>query len=137
MKTDTQTYETGATSHAVNDLILFTDNTRELAELRDKIYMQGVKPDENDIIKSHLTGFFGNGECSGYAGTIQERVKAILQKRFARLFYEALEFYKKEFPENYYQSRGNTGSNIISYDEQEEFCQLYANDFENWKRENA
>lgn len=32
------TYETGATSHAVNDLILFTDNTRELAELRDSIY---------------------------------------------------------------------------------------------------
>lgn len=31
-------YETGATSHAVNDLILFTDNTRDLAELRDSIY---------------------------------------------------------------------------------------------------
>ena len=31
-------YETGATSHAVNDLILFTDNTRELAELRDYVY---------------------------------------------------------------------------------------------------
>jgi hypothetical protein len=31
-------YETGATSHAVNDLILFTDNTRELAEMRDRIY---------------------------------------------------------------------------------------------------
>lgn len=32
-------YETGATSHSVNDLILFTDNTRELAALRDRIYM--------------------------------------------------------------------------------------------------
>jgi hypothetical protein len=38
MKPNTVTYETGATSHAVNDLILFTDNTRGLAELRDKIY---------------------------------------------------------------------------------------------------
>lgn len=34
MKQEITTYETGATSHAVNDLILFTDNTRELAELR-------------------------------------------------------------------------------------------------------
>jgi hypothetical protein len=35
-----QKYETGATSHAVNDLILFTDNTRELAHSRDIIYNQ-------------------------------------------------------------------------------------------------
>lgn len=34
------TFETGATSHAVNELILFTDNTRELAELRDRIYVK-------------------------------------------------------------------------------------------------
>lgn len=33
------TYETGATSHVVNDLILFTDNTRELAEMRDHIFL--------------------------------------------------------------------------------------------------
>lgn len=38
MKQEIVKYETGATSHAVNDLILFTDNTRELAELRDSIY---------------------------------------------------------------------------------------------------
>lgn len=38
MSTNKAIYETGATSHAVNDLILFTDNTRELAELRDSIY---------------------------------------------------------------------------------------------------
>lgn len=31
-------YETGATTHAVNDLILFADNTRELAQLRDDLY---------------------------------------------------------------------------------------------------
>lgn len=38
MNTNKIIYETGATSHAVNVLILFTDNTRELAELRDAIY---------------------------------------------------------------------------------------------------
>lgn len=31
-------YETGATSPAVNDLILFTDSTRQTAEFRDTIY---------------------------------------------------------------------------------------------------
>lgn len=31
-------YETGATSHAVNDLILFTDNTPVLVAIRDGIY---------------------------------------------------------------------------------------------------
>lgn len=38
MNNENTKYETGATSHAVNDLILFTDNTRELSELRDSIY---------------------------------------------------------------------------------------------------
>lgn len=130
-------YETGATSHAINDLILFADNTRELAQLRDSIYMQGVQPGDGDIIKSHLTGFFGNGEITGYAGTIQERVKGILKKRFNKLFYEAVERYKKEFPDDHYQTRGNIGDNVISYDQQEEFCQLYADDFDNWKREHG
>lgn len=31
-------FETGATSAAVNELILYTDNTRELAEKRDKYF---------------------------------------------------------------------------------------------------
>jgi hypothetical protein len=130
-------YETGATSHAINDLILFADNTRELVKIRDEIYMQGVKPVDNDIIKSHLSGYFGNGEVSGYSGSIQQRVKGILKMRFNRLFYEAIDMYKKEFPDNHYQTRGNVGDNVISYDEQEEFCQLYADDFDNWKLENS
>lgn len=32
------TFETGATSAAVNELILYTDNTKELAEYRDVTY---------------------------------------------------------------------------------------------------
>lgn len=130
------TYETGATTHAINDLILFADNTPKLAKIRDEIYMQGVKPSDNDIIKSHLSGFFGNGECLGYAGSINDRVKNILNKRFNRLFYETIEAYKMEFPNSHYQTRGNIGENVISFDEQEEFCWLYSNDFENWKSAN-
>ncbi len=38
MKNNTVIFETGATSAAVNELILYTDNTRELAELRDAMY---------------------------------------------------------------------------------------------------
>jgi hypothetical protein len=44
MKQNTIIYETGATSHAVNDLILFTDNTRELAAIRDSRYESFAKP---------------------------------------------------------------------------------------------
>lgn len=130
-------FETGATTHAVNDLILFADNTRELAELRDEIYMQGVNPSDNDIIKGHLSGWFGNGEVKGYSGSINDRVKGILQQRFNMLFYETVEAYKKEFPDNHYQTRGNIGDNVITYDEQQEFCQLYADDFDNWKQEHG
>jgi len=130
-------FETGATTHEVNDLILFAENTRKLTELRDTIYMQAVKPSDNDILKSHLSGFFGNGECEGYAGTIQDRVKTILHKRFNRLFYETVEAYKKEFPDNHYKTNGDVGKNVISYPQQEEFCKLYAEDFENWKKEHG
>lgn len=130
-------YETGATTHAVNDLILFADNTRELAKVRDEIYLQAVKPNRNDILYSHLSGFFGNGECEGYRQPIDVRVKNILSKRFNRLFYDTLEAYAKEFPTCHYQSRGNIGDNVITYDQQEEFCKLYAEDFDNWKQEHG
>jgi hypothetical protein len=37
-KPEPEIYETGATQHHINSLILYTDNTRELVELRDEIY---------------------------------------------------------------------------------------------------
>lgn len=43
------TFETGATTHAVNDLILFTDNTRELVEIRDSIYQLYVNKNLNEV----------------------------------------------------------------------------------------
>lgn len=44
-------FETGASSHAVNDLILFTDNTRELAEMRDEIYSRYMNSGNNIPIR--------------------------------------------------------------------------------------
>jgi hypothetical protein len=53
MNTTKPIYETGATSHAVNDLILFTDNTSQLADLRDNIYTDWAN-----------VGNFGTGKTS-------------------------------------------------------------------------
>lgn len=38
MEKNTPVFETGATSGAVNELILYTDNTRKLVSYRDAIY---------------------------------------------------------------------------------------------------
>ena len=97
-------YETGATTHAVNDLILFTDNTRQTADLRDSIYTDWVN-----------TGNFGTGKISD---------------RFIQLFESARRHYINDC-----QSAGH----IIRMSKQEisEYCQLYANDFNNWKIENG
>lgn len=65
-------YESGATSHAVNDLILFADNTRELAAARDLIY----------------SAFVGN-ESSRYP----------LSDRFESLISPAIAKYRKELNE--------------------------------------
>lgn len=48
MNTQTIMYETGATSEKVNDLILFTNTTRYLCELRDKIYTSEAKGEINE-----------------------------------------------------------------------------------------
>jgi len=48
-------FETGATSHAVNDLILFTDNTRELAELRNNIYKEWADKNSHPIQQNFNT----------------------------------------------------------------------------------
>lgn len=96
-------YETGATSHAVNDLILFTDNTRELAGLRDEIYMLWIE-------KKY--------EMSGYA--------------FDELLRQSIKWYIKEL--------GAHNSAHIQYmgkKDRDEYCRLYAADFENWKKENG
>lgn len=118
MKHNTETYETGATSHAVNDLILFTDNTRELAEKRDSIYKLATQP---GIYMAQLNV---NGPL---------KAKHTLANMFSFLLRLSIEFYKKEFPDSHQHI-----SKIRHWDEQgKEFCMLYANDFENWKLENG
>lgn len=99
-------FESGATTHAVNDLILFTDNTRELAEYRDSIYRL-----YSDRPKAAKTEEF--------------------KKAFVALFLKAKEQYIKEL--TVYASK-----HIIdmSSDEVQEFCALYASDFDNWKQDN-
>ncbi len=103
MKQNIIKYETGATSHAVNELILFTDNTRELAEKRDEIY--------NHI---YFMGW------------------AALPMHFIPLLDASQLAYYREFshsPENHSHVSNMTDN------ENFEYCELYANDFENWKSE--
>lgn len=99
------TYETGATSHAVNELILFTDNTRELAEKRDSIYQT-------------LVDF--KMECRS--------------DKFKSLFKSAIIFYAREFGD---KNSHHIMSIRMDGPQYNEFCQLYANDFDNWKLEHG
>ena len=101
----TPLYETGATDHAVNDLILFTDNTRELAELRDSIFQMWLD--------------FGSfGVVPHY-------------ERFIRLFNEAKKSYMREFP----APEDHKHIWLMNAEQIREFCQLYVIDFDTWKSE--
>lgn len=95
MKNNT-TFETGATSAAVNELILYTDNTSELAEFRDQIYE--AYNSDNDA-----------------PNVIQ----------MMPLLSEVERTYKKEF--------GKWPQTTSKEDEQ--YCQIYANRFADWKKE--
>jgi len=103
MGNNTVKYETGATSHAVNDLILFTDNTRELAECRDNIYAAFAN---NNSAPQHFD--------------------------FSTLIRMAKAYYYNEF------TKANSKHiESMSYEEIKEYCQLYADDFNNWKSEHG
>jgi hypothetical protein len=106
MTTNTNNYETGATTHAVNDLILFTDNTKVLAELRDSLYQDWA-----------TYGNFGTG---------------LLRLRFMPLFESARKHYIQEFSKSGAGHIVNMTNNQIS-----EYCQLYVNDFTNWKQDHG
>lgn len=101
-------FESGATNHAVNDLILFTDNTRELAEMRDNRYLDWI--------------------AAGNFGTTK------LYERFMPLLNEARKMYNVEFK---HDPDSCQSINMMSYEEMAEYCQLYVNDFDNWKKENG
>lgn len=103
-------YETGATSHAVNDLILFTCNTRILAERIDFIYNKYaiVDPLKRKVRNS-----------------IAEMKKEFIDV----LLHYAKNRYMAEFP-NY---EDHKHIKEISKEEQTEFANLYYADFNNWK----
>jgi hypothetical protein len=104
---NTTLFESGATSHAVNDLILFTDNTRELAELRDSIYEYWSSPLVN--------------------------AESINPERFLKLSGAAKLAYRKEFN----NIEDNAHVRNMTKEQTREFCELYANDFKNWKQEHG
>src|SRR6266542_1401605 len=96
MKQDKVIYETGATSHAVNDLILFTDNTMELAKKRDKAYKKMIVQNEQY-----------NRQSSFH----------FLEQHYRYLFYDlmltAMRDYKRVFP-LYEDHKHVTGCKIVN-----------------------
>lgn len=107
-------FETGATSHAVNELILYTDQTKELADRRDNIY------------KAYLPGV--------------ERTKKLINPTKSMkyefiniLLYRAMNKYLDEFPNH----EDHQHIEKMTVEQQDEFAQLYAEDFENWKFEHG
>lgn len=118
MNTNTVIYETGATTHAVNDLILFTDNTRELAEMRDYIYSKTIADNkQNESITSHLS--------EDYKAKAN---KEYLQYKFKDFLHNVTRAYNKELGVTYSYYG-------LTTKQRNEFARIYANDFENWKQE--
>lgn len=105
---NTTKFETGATSHAVNDLIIFTDNTRELAELRDSIY-------------TTMWQFDLMGDTSKWDNI-----------RFDKLLNKARATYA-----NHCGGDNSLHIINMTPEQKEEYHQLYMKDFENWKYENG
>lgn len=137
MKHSNEVYETGATSHAVNDLILFTDNTRGLIEYRDKVYSKWIDKKVTKCVrivnwKVTPQTTFDNGYSYGWhmpINTIKER----LMYDFIILLDATIKTYKQEFPDN--EDHSHVDWKNLSANQRNEFLTLYANDFENWKNE--
>lgn len=110
IKKDKVIYETGATTHVVNDLILFTDNTMRIAERRDEIYKKYITPSPK------LKDWFLS-----------------MQKEFEKVLCPyAMHQYRVEFGEESSKHTHNMGQS-----EHEQFGELYAKDFYNWKSEHG
>lgn len=103
-------WETGATSHAVNDLILFSDNIQELAAARDAVYSHYIKP--NKLVNP---------------------LKSMKYEFINILLYRAMNQYLNEFPVH----DDHKHIEEMTIEQQDEFAQLYVNDFDNWKKENG
>lgn len=113
MKQEIVKYETGATSHTVNDLMLFTDNTRELAEKKDSIY---EAMHQMDLIAK-----------SANQDTIWENTQ------FIKLLRDAKTLYYRTFPNFEDHAHIHNMKDV----ENREFCTLYLNDYNTWKLEHG
>lgn len=105
----TQKFETGATSHAINDLILFADNTRELAELRDSLYKKAV---DNASLVSELPTMFVD------------------------LYHKTLKAYRTEFKAAIQEDSASPYDSLTK-GQADEFCRLYADEFITWQKEHG
>lgn len=99
-------FETGATKHYINSLILYTDNTRSLVELRDEIY-------ESNRNESVLTPIIFESLCDAarYQFLRENGYESVEAKPIDKMRYKKY------------------SSDVM------EFCQIYANRFDNWKLE--
>lgn len=105
-KPEPEIFETGATKHHINSLILYTDNTRNLVELRDKIYKENI----NEIkLKPEI--FVDLCENARYHFICENGYEPIESKPIDKMRYK----------KNY--------SDVL------EFCMIFANRFDNWKLE--
>jgi len=112
-------YETGATSHAINDLILWAENTKELTMIRDSIYSRALS--KGDIINlKHKDKGFSN-----------DNFYEALSRAFHKLLIVAKLSYIEKFPNDSHHITD------INYSQKQEFCNLYAEGFKNWCLDNS
>lgn len=113
MNTQTR-YETGATSHAVNDIILFLDNTKALAERKDFIYNKYAVHDQ-------------------FKPKLKNPIGSIKQEFIDVLLHYAKNRYVVEFP----NKEDHQHILSLSKEQEKEFSELYFEDFQRWLKENG
>jgi hypothetical protein len=104
LKPEPVVYETGATKHHINSLILFTDNTGSLIGLRDEIYKNHEHETE---LKPEIFVALCDAARLKYLYEVEdngEEYKLIKAMRYKKNYTDVLEF-----------------------------CMIYADGFENWK----
>ena len=108
-------YESGATSHAVNDLILWTENTPELAQYRDDIF-------------SIYRDAHPNTRFLMYGNLLKRAQWSYFQQFGLSESRHILPFGTESLAENM--------EGEFHPIQATEFCDLYESDFEIWKSEN-
>lgn len=108
LKPEPQIFETGASQDFINSLILFTDNTGMLAELRDNIY-----EDHKHEAELNPTMFVALCDSARAMYINEVEREGLMYKNIYDLRYK--KYYK----------------NVL------EFCQVYVDRFEDWKTDHS